>query len=71
MSEHTAPNNGDGNMDGIADRLQRTITTHNTPTAGVKTTLQITPVNNCTGTLITENRTEGQVGNDSLYSYPF
>ena len=66
MSEHTAPNNGDGNMDGIADRLQRTITT-----AGVKTTLQITPVNNCTGTLITENRTEGQVGNDSLYSYPF
>ncbi len=48
-------------MDGTQDRLQRTVTTQNTPTAGVKTTIQITPVNNCTGTLITENRTEGQV----------
>ncbi len=71
QAEHTAPNNGDGNMDSIADRLQRTITTHNTPTAWVKTTLQITPVNNCTGTLITENRTEGQVWNDRNYQYPF
>lgn len=45
-------------MDGTQDRLQRTVTTQNTPTAGVKTTIQITPINNCTGTLITENRTE-------------